>query len=244
MKKIRLIVFFWCVSCVMIFGQQNFFNVPSADITEQSKVFFQQQFNMFSDGLQSNTTLNYGLGKGFELGFNYLGLSLIDDNGKWEIPLNPNVQPYNPFLTINAQKRVDISPKFALAAGMQFGLTTTKHSKQGGYGFLNAIYRHEEMGLKMVFGAYRASNSFFGEGARLGNNGRIGFQYGIEQNLWHEKVLFQADFISGKHNIGEIVIGGAVRMSQHWILSAGYQIPTFKSASVKALVLEFTFVPN
>ncbi len=48
-------------------AQQNLFNVPSAEITPKNALFFQQQTN-FNRTIQSNTTISYGFGNGFEGG--------------------------------------------------------------------------------------------------------------------------------------------------------------------------------
>lgn len=58
-------------------AQQNFINVPSSEATIKNKVFFQQQLN-FNELIQSNSTLDFGLGKGFEVGANILGLNFSD----------------------------------------------------------------------------------------------------------------------------------------------------------------------
>ncbi|NBX39075.1 MAG: hypothetical protein EBR54_06660 [Flavobacteriia bacterium] len=34
------------LAVVNVFSQQNFFNVPSSDITPKNQIFFQQQFNV------------------------------------------------------------------------------------------------------------------------------------------------------------------------------------------------------
>ena len=71
MKKVITPVL-W-LSYLVCFSQQNFINVPSGDVTSCKKVFFQEQLN-FNESIQSNTTIDLGIGKGFELGVNILGL--------------------------------------------------------------------------------------------------------------------------------------------------------------------------
>jgi hypothetical protein len=58
------------------YSQQNFFNVPSSDITKAKHVFFQQQLNFICSGFQSSTTFCYGLGKNYEIGFNVIGVTV------------------------------------------------------------------------------------------------------------------------------------------------------------------------
>lgn len=248
MKRILLVVYLLTISNY-VFGQQNFFNVPSSEITRSGKWFFQQQANFYNVGVQSNSTLDYGLGNGFEVGVNYLGLSALQP-GLPFITLNDTLKPYGPFLMLNAQKRFNLSEKFSLAVGGQVGFTTTRQIQSGLYGFSNLVFTDDALGLKTVLGLYYASNSFFGEGNRLISGTTapahdiIGLQFGMEKSILKDKLFFQADFISGQHNLGELVLGGAYTLSRNWILSAGYQIPTFGSKSIDAVVIEFTFNPK
>ena len=71
----------------------------------------------------------------------------------------------------------------------------------------------------------------------------IGIQAGVEQNIWKEKLLFQADFISGKQQYRRGGSWWRILCYPKWVVSAGYQIPTFNSKSVDALVFELTYVP-
>ena len=54
-----------------LMAQQNFINVPSGEVTQARKFFVQEQLN-FNEIIQSNTTVDYGLGHGFEIGINIL----------------------------------------------------------------------------------------------------------------------------------------------------------------------------
>ncbi|MBP7173730.1 MAG: hypothetical protein KBA33_06630 [Cloacibacterium sp.] len=237
------------IFCVLLIStiaqsQQNFFNVPSSDITESGKIFFQQQFNFSKKDLVSNTTINYGLGNNFEIGLNYLGLT-ADEYKK--LKFNTEEEPYNPFLTINSQKKFDINNQFSVAVGALLGFTTTKPSKLGYLVFSNFIYNNEEHHLKCVFGLYNTSNSFVGKEIRnfWNNEGikEIGFQIGVEKKIY-KNLLFQADLISGKHTLGQTVVGLGYWVDKNIILSSGYQIPIMNSEASHAAVLEFTYVPK
>ncbi len=234
---------FLLLSYNITLGQQNFFNVPSSDITPKNKSFFQQQLNIYNQGLQFNSTYDIGLGKGFEVGINYLGFSIVQDTNL-RLFFNDTLKPYSPFLILNGQKRFSLNNHIGLAIGGQFGFTTTSTLKGGSYCFSNFIYNNEAIDLKTILGLYCASNSFFGEGDRLIGKSLIGVQAGLEKSIIKDKILFQADFISGQHNFGELVIGGAYFLTKNWILSAGYQIPTFSSSSVNSIVLELTYSPK
>jgi hypothetical protein len=224
------------------FGQQNFFNVPSSEITPKGKLFFQEQLNVAERHQQSSTTVDLGLGHGFEAGLNCAGLTILEDREAHPI-FNDSILPYNPFILANAQERFELGEGMAIALGAQYGMTSTTHMKDGGMVYCNFVYGSEDGGLKVVAGPYYASKSYFGEGSRLFNE-FVGLQAGVEKSIILERLAFQTDFISGEHDLGEIVPGGAYYVTRHWILSAGYQIPTFGSSSIRSLVFELTYSPS
>ena len=231
MKKV---LFFLLIS-FMGFSQQNFFNVPSSDMTKAKHVFFQQQLNFISAGFQSSTTFCYGLGKNYEIGINVIGVTV-----DYAASLQDNA---GTFMVVNGQKKWDVSPAFSAALGGQIGLSSL--AEGGTYAYSNGVYRLEN--TKFVGGLYYTSDAYFGPESRgIGTSGvlgKFGFQAGIERNLWKEKLLFQADFISGKHSLGEVVIGGAYFISKNVVLSVGYQKPTMGSKSQDAVVFEITYIP-
>lgn len=239
----KIVSIFFIIYAWPLLAQQNFFNVPSSDITPAKKIFFQQQINVVPSALQSGTTLCYGLGNNYEVGLNFIGLTY-----EYEKDFFPtsSVVPFAPFFVLNVQKKFEINESFSIGNGGQFGFTSNMDN--GIYVYSNGIYKIEKLGTKFVTGLYYTSDGYFGaESRNFFENDffkKIGLQAGIEQNIWKEKLLFQADFISGKHALGELVLGGAYVISKHWILSAGLQIPTFQSKSTNAFVFELTFVPS
>ncbi|MHA8075447.1 hypothetical protein [Aquirufa sp. TARAVU-A1A] len=239
--SIKWIGAFMLISLTAI-GQQNFFNVPSSDITPRKKVFFQQQLNFIPNGVQSGSTFCYGLGHNTEIGFNVLG---VNYDYQQKFVANHTEQPYNPFFTLNAQKSFQLHEDFKIGLGAQAGFTQV--GQGGTYLYGNGVYVNEHTHTKWVSGLYYTTDNYFGPESRNftdeGALKSLGIQLGVEQNIWEERLLFQADFISGKHSLGEVVIGGAYYVSKHWVLSAGIQIPTFNSQSQPASVFELTFVP-
>ncbi len=100
---------------------------------------------------------------------------------------------------------------------------------------------------KIIAGLYFANKGFWGNESRNFSQNKtlkqIGFQGGIEQNIWKNKILFQGDLISGQHKLGQIVLGGAYCFTQKLILSSGIQIPFIRSKAEKAFVIELTYLP-
>jgi hypothetical protein len=239
----KLFILFFFISANVV-AQQNFFNVPSSEITPKKKQFFQHQLNFSNAALISSTTYNYGLGNEFEIGFNLLGLTLDQYQ---TLTFNTDSIPYYPFFCFNGQKKLPLTALSSIAFGAQIGLTGTKEAKFGYYNYLNYIYNHEARKLKIILGLYAVSNSFVGEGSRnyiqSQNINKVGFQLGIEKKIT-DKLLFQADFISGEHALSESVVGFAGNLTKHWVISLGYQVSSFNKTVPNAVVFEFTYLPN
>jgi hypothetical protein len=237
----------WLIALSFLFGrawaQQNFFNVPSSDITKAHGVFFQQQANVLSDGVQSNTTLTYGLGSNLEVGVNFLGVAL---NNREKLIFNDTVKPYSPLAALNVQKKIPCSEQVSFGIGGQFGLD--RLAKGGAYVYANSIVLLPRTGTKVVMGLYTSSDGFFGKETRnvveTETLRTVGIQSGVEQRIWRDKLTFQADFISGKHSLGQLVVGAAFSVTKNWVISSGYQIPTFNSLARNGVVLELTYLPK
>ena len=242
MKQLIILFTFSILIVNICHGQQNFFNVVSSDITPKHKLFFQQQLNFIQNSVQSNTTLSYGLGHNFEIGVNYFGLN-FNRLDNYNLEKVASEAPYNYFGMINLQKRFDVNDQFGFSIGLQQGITTTSNIHFGGNYYSNFIYKNNSLGLKCIGGFYYAMNSLYGEGDRFFNKG-IGIQAGFEKSIIKDKWTFQADFISGKHSLGEMVIGTAFYATKKWVLSFGYQIPNIQSQSQKGFVFELTFIPS
>jgi len=241
--SIRFLLIFTIVfSTINTKAQQNFFNVPSSDITKKSDLFFQEQLNLTTEATQSSTTFCYGLGKNLEIGFNLIGMNLNYQRG---IDFEDDNQPYAPYLSLNLQKAFPLSEKLKFSIGGQSGFN--RSSKFGYYVYSNLGLNLHELHAKIILGTYLSNSNYFGPGnANLfsANSIAVPIQFGIEKSIIKDKLLFQADFISGKHAMGEAVIGFAYFMNKNWILSSGYQIPNDQSMSNKALVFELTYLPN
>lgn len=227
-------------------AQQNFFNVPSSDVTAKNKVFFQQQFNV-SDGLvQLNTTWCYGLGKGAEVGLNVISLNMNSADFKPPFITNSNTaqSPTYPFYTLNAQKAFQLTKGIKWTIGTQTGFSVGLHF--GSYCYSNFVNILPRWRTKLLLGVYGATDSFLGPEDRSmffpGNNS-LGLQFGIEQPLIGDKLFFVAENIDGSHSLGETTFGGAWYFTKTRVLSLGYQFSNPQSKTLEAYVLELTFVP-
>ena len=172
-----------------VVGQQNLFNVPSSDITEPGEIFYQQQINLLPDLLQFNSTMCYGLGRNFEIGFNIIGLNVNTQSSSPLIISNGDIHspPVYPFYTLNLQKAFVLNRTLRVAVGAQTGLSIDAHF--GNYTYTNLITSIPRWHSKIITGIYGSTNSFLGPGDRnlFVPDANIGFQLGLEQPIIREK---------------------------------------------------------
>lgn len=219
-------------------AQQNFINVPSSEVTKARNIFFQQQLNL-NELIQSNTTLDYGLGKGFEVGVNVLGLNFSEKRKSFLNNDTNDIDPYNPLVAVNGLKQIELTEKIDLAFGGQAGLNFRKDKPtfEAGLAYTNIlfkdIFRKED---KFVAGAYYNTRHYGGKGTRTG--------------AW---VAAEIPIINKLHIMGESIFGdnalcnssvGIIYYPKPYLpLTFGFQIPNIKRNSY-AFVFEFTFIPQ
>lgn len=218
-------------------AQQNFINVPSSEATKPRKLFFQQQIN-FNELIQSNTTLDYGLGRGFEIGMNVLGLNF---NQKQKSFLNndtSDVDPFNPLISINGLKQFKLNEKTAIACGAQLGRNSWKDKDvfDAALFYSNILINNVLIKeSKLVGGAYYNTKHYGGRGNRFG--GWVATELPII-----EKIHFMAESIFGNNAICYTSLGFIYYPSPHLPLTFGFQIPNTRR-NAYAFVFELTYVP-
>lgn len=221
-------------------AQQNLFNVPSGIITEKGDLFFQQQFNLLRHSGVSNTTTGFGLGDGWEAGFNVFDFTFYDST-----PPPASLQPaedsqVNFDLMFNVQKGFNLTDWWHLGIGTQAGFNPSRRTASMKFqNFSWAINSFEIPGPhrpwgKLFAGAYYSNEHYGG----FGN--RFGAMLGTEIPIIEHKLAFQADALLGTNDLSVIVIGGVYEFQCGWQLSLGWQLPAPGSSNDQGLVVEFT----
>ena len=206
--------------------QQNLFNVPSVEITQKDKVFFQQQFNIGANNGNSNTTVDYGLGNNLEIGINLFNMDLY--------PTGNTI--INPYFLVNFQKAFEISNGYKLSVGTQTGITPPFFHPDillPSFSYFNNAFDLGRWG-KYYLGVYYANKAYVGPGSN------VGLMTGLDFPILEGKVHFMADLITGNNDIGVAVIGVVYYFSSHLQLSLGAQIPSPGSANGYGMVFEIT----
>ena len=234
-KKYLFILLFGCW-CFYGTAQQNFFNVNTSDITDSAKLFFQEQLN-FNAQTSSNATFTWGLGHGFELGFNVFSVNYANKAHQFLKNDTDYTSSLGPILLINAQKGFNLNEHFKIGVGTQNGINLTQHTnliKPVTFNYVTFVY-HPMHTLKLVAGAYYGDKYFLGNGNQLGP--MAGFEWAIIEHHFH----LQGDWVYGTNNSAVLVPGAVIYFTENISISLGYQFPSPNSGNSQAFVFEFTF---
>lgn len=235
MKNKLLILFSF--HFLLIYSQQNFINVPSSEVTTKHKLFFQQQLN-FNELIQSNSTLDFGLGNGFEIGANVLGLNFSDGKKSFLHNDSSDADPYNPVVLLNGLKQFELSEHVSIAAGAQFGINFTDDKKTSTAGLSYINFRFTDLLIKnstLVLGSYFNSKHYGGHGNRIG--AWIGSEIPITSNFH-----LMAESALGNNALCYTSLGVIYYPFKWMPLTLGVQIPNTKN-NAYSIVFELTIIP-
>lgn len=221
----------------MAVGQQNFINVPSGEVTKAKKFFFQQQFN-FNEIIQSNTTIDYGLGNGFEIGINILGLDYVQKSNSFFLNDTNDRDPYDPLLTVNALKQLEVNEKISFSFGTQIGVNIDFDNRVNPANLTYLNVRFSDIFWKncvLVAGPYYNSQHYGGAGNRIG--GWLAVEVPLT-NKWH----ILGESIVGDNAISYSSFGVVFFPRPRVPLTLGVQVPNTVN-NAYACVVELTFTP-
>lgn len=211
---------------IQSWAQQNLFNVPSAEITQRGKIFFQQQFNIGADTGNSNTTIDYGLGDNWEVGVNLFNLDLY--------PTNNTI--HNPHILANFQKAFDWNESYKLSIGTQTGIAPPLYHSgiaMPSFSYLNNAFDMDKWG-KYCLGVYYANKAY------AGNGNNVGLMAGFDFPILTNKVHLMGDIMTGSNDISVGVVGAVFYLPSNWQLSFGAQLPSPNSNNDYGMVFEIT----
>ncbi len=233
-----LILSGFLVGNTAVWAQASYFNVPESDVAKTHKINIQQQFNI-QDYYRSLTTIDYGLGRDWEIGANLLNLDYYPQSRHVLRNDSTSERAYSPLLMLNAQKIVKLPHQFHIGIGGQGGYNLTPDKTQRrfvGYGYVNLNKSFYQDHYKLTVGAYTGHVRY------LGNGPQLGFQAGFDAGLFYEKFHVLADWISGQHDVGQLVIGCGVYLTKNLPLALGWQRSNQDGSS--ALVVQLTYTPD
>jgi hypothetical protein len=222
---------------INIYSQQNFINVPSAEVTLKHKLFFQQQVN-FNELIQSNSTLDFGLGSGFEVGINILGLNFNNKHQTFQFNDSNFTDPYNPLVLINGLKQFTLSKRTSISIGSQLGLNFTDDKKTSQAGLVYTNFKINDFiseNTSLVIGGYYNSLHYGGEGNRFG-------AWLVTEIPLNKRFHIMAESILGYNALSYTSLG-IIYYPLNWLpLTFGVQIPNTKK-NAYSIVFELTLIP-
>lgn len=238
--KNNLILILWLIFLsINSYGQQNLFNIPSGDITQKNKIFYQHQLNVYSNKLESKAHFVYGLGKGWDAGINLVGKGVYFPP-EWRAIHNDNPQngALYPILMGTVQKQFKLSEKFDVNLGTQLGWNLSKRIENKElnhftYGF--GVYYFDKRKSRVVGGLYQTNQMFVGQGNTLG--ALVGYEVNLSKR-WY----LMGDWISGRNDASVAVIGGMYNVSKRVQFCAGWLIPNPNTPKPMGVVLEINLL--
>ncbi len=212
------------LSSVVLTGQQTIFNVPTADILQRGKLYFETDWlwrpiePRFSSG---EIRAVYGTGNNVEVGVNLGGFA---PHGQSAVATVPNVK---------------WQPRHSDSISLTTGLLAL--FRVGGSGDKTPAvlsYAHAAMrlpiGTRLTAGGWVASRHYAGSGVEKGG------LFAVEQPI-SSNVAIAADWYTGGSGLGYATPGLIITQGR-WILYASY---TFKNGDSRSsgLLLEMGFTP-
>lgn len=213
-----------------LLAQQSIFDVPSADVSPKGQWFFQHQTVARETQPDRHWFLSnaygYGVGHNLELDATLYSLAIHRPS----LAVSAFGFKWNPRLN-SATAKIPTR----LVAGEMFTLRKAADGRLGHWSYV-MLSAELPRGARLTGGVTTGTTSLFGHKTTAA-------VAGWEQTLT-KRWMFQVDWFSGKNDLGYWIPGFVRRVSDHWMISLGYQVPNRHSDGFHAVVLELTRVPE
>jgi len=216
-------------------GQQNLFNIPSGDITNEKKLFYQHQLNLYGDKIESKAHFVYGLGKGWDVGLNVVGKGAYF-SPSWRVSYNDNPDrgALYPIVLATVQKQIQLTEQIDFNLGSQVGYNISNQLENKELNYFSygiGIYHLPDHNGRLVGGVYQTNRMYVGEG------NIVGLMLGYEIKL-SKRWYLMGDWVSGDNDAAVGVVGGIYNLSRRVQLCSGWQIPNPESLKPSGIVFE------
>jgi hypothetical protein len=216
-------------------GQQSLFNVPSGEIAAPGRLFGQLQSTLTADRGEASLTVDLGVTRFWEVGFNLMRVPLWD---RGQLSGMPTVRaPLDSAALINSSVRVTPARWLGLSAGLQAGVALGGRGLSPSpilNGWLLGRLSVVERRLTWIVGGYAGTESALGSGWPAGP------MTGLELVVVRDRLLFMADWIVGLNSASVAVLGLVVHLTPEVQLSLGAQVPSPGAANPPGAVIELT----
>lgn len=235
--KVGYWILFLLLSTNLSWAQQNYFNIPSGDITQPGKVFYQHQINVYSlNKMESKSQLVVGIGRNWEIGFNIVDLPLNFDGASKILGSNddPSAMPLYPLAMFTLQKQFRLNETIGFNLGTQAGANLTGEAANVRFAhFTYALieYHVPDKGHWTV-GTYVSNEVYTGSPGNV--IGWIaGFDFPISRHFW-----LMGDIVSGNNKKSLTTLGGVYNIGHRVQICAAGLFPFPNRSLQGGMVLE------
>jgi hypothetical protein len=194
-------------------AQQTVFNVPTTDVLDKGKVYFELDLSAKPDDTDSLgrfssfvPRLVVGAGGRVEVGLNILG----------NIQPGPDLTTFAPAVKWKVYDGKDNGWVIALGDNLYFPVRNKAYNA-GTYAYTMA-QKNFNRSTRVGFGGY-----FFSKNVVAANANRAGGQFTFEQSVT-KKLNISADWFTGKHANGLFTTGAAYKLSKKLSVVAAYSV--------------------
>lgn len=225
--KVFSIVFVLSFS-LKVYAQQTVFNVPSADVTPEGKLFLQHEsqfrpYNPHSFWLGTHYSA-VGVGHNTELDCTLFNVSA---------PRNNNITlglGFKSAMPIAGLKEKYPEREFKLTVGSEV-LVSLEGEGVGNWSYAHVSGRVPKLNTRLTAGLSVGTKQIFGKDT-------VDFIAAVEQPV-NKKLNIIADWYSGKENFtGFLIVGFSYKLPKDINLYAGYQIPNSDANGHSGFVIE------
>jgi hypothetical protein len=216
-------------------AQQTYFNIPNAELSTPGEAFVQQQLGLGPSG-DAGLTVDFGMTKFFEFGFNILSVPLYAAK-------HPEPGSREPSVLTNAQLMFSVTPVVHLQVGTRQGLVGGEEdgprARYSGHG--HALIRFGEDDApygNYVVGAYGGSRANLGPGSLGG--GMVGFEVPIMGR--HLRAV--GDWILGTNQDSFAALGleSIFDADGRWDLALGARLPSPRSGNDYGMIVQISWL--
>lgn len=190
-----------------VYAQQTVFDVPSADILDKGKVYFEQDVTVRVVDPYATFTprVVVGIGHQIEVGVNFDGLSAPTVN---ELDISPTAK----WRIWKAR-----TSGWSFLVGDDLFFPVYQRSYDAGnyaYAFFAKEWKH---GTRISAGGYDFTRNVVATGNRAGG------QFTIEQTL-NKRLTLASEWYTGNSAVGYVNTGAVIKLTQKFTLYTAYQI--------------------
>ena len=188
-------------------AQETVFDIPSADILDQGKVYFEQDGTVRPVDPMATFTprVVFGIGHGIEVGVNFDGLSA------------PQLGELETSPTIKWQLWRDPNSAWSFYVGDDLFFPVYKRTYNAGNYAYASFAKQWSSGTRIGIGAYDFTKNV------VANANRAGGQFTFEQRV-NNRLSLAVEWYTGNQAVGYVNPGAIIKLTSKITLYAAYQI--------------------